>query len=192
MGWSQFEDTVMYEFVEDFMSSDTRRKYHNFEHIHTLYKHAWDLNIPYDVNLDVAILWHDFIYDEAPNKELRSISAFQNYRYINNYNYSLDISKISELIHSTINHKYCDDNRLILLDLYDLTISHATTKNYQNILLESQLLYDISEDQAMMGSYNFMSEFYRMMGYNALKEKDDKQQWYNIMNGIALTLDLST
>lgn len=62
-------------------------EYHNLLHVDEMYEYLEENNEPYDEALDWAILFHDIVYDNQPDKESRSASKFhemqQKYRGCN-------------------------------------------------------------------------------------------------------------
>lgn len=71
--WTALEDGHLWQKVEERMAFPVGRFYHNMNHIRRLYDVAAFIQLPYDYDLDLAILFHDVIYDRGPFKELRSI-----------------------------------------------------------------------------------------------------------------------
>jgi hypothetical protein len=56
---------------------DNDLPYHNWNHLVAMYNYLADTKQPYNVELDYAIMFHDYIYDASPKKEFRSAVAFE-------------------------------------------------------------------------------------------------------------------
>ena len=104
-----------------------------------MYKDAADRGFKYDKHLDAAILWHDFVYDDKPDKEKRSAEAFYSYamqHHVMDSSLSsdaklftaYDVQKVCTAILATETHQITMENRvttaakLIHLDVAGLTV----------------------------------------------------------------------
>jgi len=191
-GWSQLINTDLGRMAEINYSADPRRKYHNWTHILRGYHHAEiNLGLSYDVNVDAAWLGHDWVYDEHPDKELRSIDAFHEALAHVDPIVGLDMSVVDALIESTINHSYTNDNRVVKMDLTDLTFHEQTAINYDLIAAESRELYGIDNKVFAEGSVNFMTGMRQTMMSNAKVDADGGQFWSLVIRGIDQTIKLS-
>jgi hypothetical protein len=134
--WTRINKTAFWNSVSFKYSEPYGRDYHNIAHVIRLYNYAAKLKIPYDVNLDFAILVHDMIYDDQPNKEIRT-----NYEFIKMITKSIGLGmnipekaylegivieplKIVDMVNTTINHSPMNNlglvsNDLLMLDLYN-------------------------------------------------------------------------
>ena len=144
--WSQVIDTPLGLQARTVYDSDPARHYHNWGHILRLYWHAeHTFALPYDADLDLAILAHDVIYDAAPDKEQRSIDWLTEHA-------KGDVQIANAHIAKTIEHRPSDDNRMVLLDLADLMDAKVSMENFDKIKRESIALYGI--DEAMFRQAN--------------------------------------
>ena len=145
------------------------RYYHNMEHVVDLYKYAKELGIEYDINLDVAILIHDVIYDGEKQAEIRSILHFINMvrNVLKQPNLTeipekvmmpfgvIEPNIISDLVITTIDHnpKKGGDNRLILLDLYSFTKGPTVCQeNYYALIDELGKLYPNTNKEEILNN----------------------------------------
>jgi hypothetical protein len=148
--------------------------------------------MPYDQALDLAILFHDVVYDEKPDKEVRSIDFM--YDLFNDRNgefychYSKDsIVRAAALIQTTIDHTPTDDNRLILCDLADLGNDFFRELNSQNIMMESVALYGIDNSQYYRNNIQFMRGLRNRLEDNMDNWQScisEAQHFVNIIQGI--------
>lgn len=131
------------------------RTYHNEGHICRMYYYAAKMEWPYDEFLDWAILAHDVIYDDLPHKEIRSVEWL--YEQFCEFGEPWD-HRIYDLIMSTVDHSPATykDNRLIILDLYELTVPEFRALNYMRVKSEMIYIYDIDEVQFAAGNRKFM------------------------------------
>lgn len=152
--WTKLENTSIFEKAKKKYFSDPRRKYHNWDHILRLYYHAEStLYLDYDFHLDLAILCHDIVYDECPDKELRSIEWMKE-----NFRLQLDHDPVSDHITKTIDHNITHDNRMVLLDLLDLAFPMRREINKKLILEESKLLYGITDKEFSENNLKFFEK----------------------------------
>lgn len=182
------------------------RKYHVMEHIVDMYKYAKELDLDYDINLDVAILIHDVIYDGGKHAELRSIQYFID--MVKNYTKDknmllipekvfmpfgvIEPLKIIDFVLSTIDHtpKKDIDNTLMMLDLYSFAKGETVRNvNYKKLMEELIGLYP--EHTPLDIKYNVRNNLIRIctniVNYTVSLDETDKfyQIWIDIQNGIA-------
>ncbi len=146
--WSRLQGTDLWKQAEVAHASPAGRLYHGFPHPMRLYEIAEMLGIPYDPDLDKGILTHDVIYDNLPHKELRSAAWL--------LERDPGAKKAVSLIHSTIHHDPGEDNRLILLDLYDIGDAERALKNRDLIAGEYENLYGLPREDFLAGNATFM------------------------------------
>lgn len=155
------------------------RFYHNMEHVVDIYKYAAELNIPYDINLDVAILFHDVIYDRNDNKEIRSTYEFVN--VIKNFTNTemktlpekimlpfgiVNVNEVIDSILATISHAPSETKgiatTMVMLDLYGFAKNTTCKKNFNNLMKEIGVLYD---EPPVLGVYqNIKNNLLRLYG----------------------------
>lgn len=175
--WTRLEGTAIWEKAKAEYQRDSRRIWHAFNHILRRYEIAAALDIPYDINLDLAILCHDVIFDEFPQKEARSA------QWLVDEIGSLASRKPCELIMTTETHMPGSDNRMIMIDLYDLLSESRTQEDREMIRLESMALYGITSEQFDIENRKFfaaMSQRYDAIDFSTLPRQD--QPWFELMS----------
>ncbi len=70
--WSQVINEYPFKKYFDWIGIANKLPYHNQQHLIDMYNFLEERNVPYSKELDIAILFHDIIYDKNPNKEQRS------------------------------------------------------------------------------------------------------------------------
>lgn len=184
------------------------RSYHNMQHIVDIYTYAHKLRIPYDIDLDVAILFHDIIYDEKDNKEIRSAYDFMEIvrNVIGKTLMSvpdkvlmpfgvINPNRVADFIMSTINHapQTADGNEMVLLDLYGFADHRVRENNLLNIIDEIENLYKIEIDKEVLYKiHQNMLRIYGNLVYYVTAFPDDKNivHWNMIIEGIKKQLVL--
>lgn len=168
--------------------------YHNFFHIKNMYQYLHETSEPYDRNLDWAILFHDVIYDSDKYKEDRSAEFF-----VNNCSMlrtdKLDIVTVVDLILETkqhvVNPGLKGSSAIIRADLSGLSNSVSVFNNYNLILQESMLLYNIDEKMFAINSEEFMLKLLLTILANKDIDKKHSAFWASVEKGILNTIKLS-
>lgn len=196
VSWSQLINTTMGEYVASRMSNPSLT-YHNFGHIQRLYAKAAEWNLPYDINLDCAILWHDSVYDALPDKELRSAELVrETYFTMPHWFDDIDLPEVTSMILNTMSHNVMPEvNSLMLkLDLAELGDSLRMKENFWSILQESQNLYEIGVSDAAKGTLDFMAVFAIVMDKNHNDDfhseqfiGDGDEYWTKVCDGVKIT-----
>jgi predicted metal-dependent HD superfamily phosphohydrolase len=165
-------------------------KYHNIDHVSSMYKYLADTNEPYDKELDYAILFHDYVYDHKCDKEKRSAEAFE--RDVPSY-CELDCKKVCMLINSTRWHNATPETSAIIrADLHGLAADKATVlRNYANIMEESMSLYKITDKEFAKSNIEFMNGLYWRVYGNTISDPDYKDFYNKVLDGIELTRNIS-
>lgn len=136
--WTRLEGTPLWHMARREHDRDPRRKFHVWAHPLRLYWHAANtFHLPYDPDLDEAILTHDVIYDEHPFKERRSADWLIAHS-------GHDSHRGVEQIMKTEHHAITDDNRMVKLDLADFAFPSTVGPNRDLIEEESMALYRIN------------------------------------------------
>lgn len=191
--WSKLIDTEMGKYALGIMSTKSALKYHTPDHVRRIYQHAQTLGIEYDINLDAAILFHDVIYDERPDKEERSADfMLATSLNIPEWFEGIDAEKVDDMIMNTVGHKITEgvNPEMIMLDLYELTDSDMAAKNFEDILEESVLLYNITREEAAKGSRDFMLVFSQTIIDNA-DTSEFPEFWSDVLVGCTETIKLA-
>lgn len=180
--------------------------YHNISHIKRMYdarrspKFAGPANIPLEV--DLAILFHDVVYDAKGNNEERSAQTLVGLsEFLNAEEEMLQRNLVSSseewfevveeacrLIRTTKLHD--EDNLLVRLDLYDLKFPHRTVENYVALMEEYRQIHGVPEGSPI----NFARANKKfMLGLRdriAILEETDPY-YQGVLEGIVQTLDIS-
>lgn len=176
-------------------------EYHNLLHVDEMYEYLEETNEPYDEALDWAILFHDIVYDNQPDKERRSASKFhemqQKYRGCNLDTNGSD--RVQFLIMETEKHLVTPDvylkgsSAIIRADLHALTSKTKTVENFTKIMYESMNLYECTVEEFATNNINYMIDLYNRVNYNAeTVDKTEQKFFYDVLDGINLTIDLAT
>lgn len=166
--------------------------YHNVHHLLNMYQYLEDSEEPYNEALDNAILYHDIIYDNLPDKELRSAKYMIDRTMLLDYNSIVSIAY--DLIMATKEHLVTDlsYSPIIRADLHGLTSIDTVLANYYNILHESIDLYNIDEKTFAKNNINFMEGLRSRVLRNAnMLDPTHKDFYKKVAQGIDLTIKLS-
>lgn len=206
MKWSKIQDTELAVAAWENIDNNEARgcDYHNGWHVLEMYNYLDKTNEPYDECLDWAVLFHDIVYDNQPEKEYRSAVMFSDMKakYSGCNLNPLDEGHVAGLIMATKDHivSYPSYSPIIRADLHALTNPLDTFYNFHKILHESMYLYKIDEE-------TFADNNIRFMGGNPLGDDDrglygrveknmetdpDHRDFYNqVKRGIVSTINLS-
>lgn len=193
--WSKLLDSDLGDYVMSRMDSNPSLKYHNGDHVRRLYEIAKKWRIPYDINLDAAILFHDAVYDNQPDKELRSAELVKETAVsMPEWFEDIDVSETNKMILTTAGHKVIPEVSplMLKLDLAELGDDNRREENFWNILQESRNLYDIDTPTAAQGTLTFMRPFLVTMYENRSSDVDDTDYWNEIIRGVEETLTMAT
>lgn len=193
MSWSKLIDTPVGSYVSNLMANESLH-YHNFKHVMRLYEIAEQLNIAYDINLDMAILWHDAVYDNQDDKELRSAVLMRDTaRDYPEWFEGVNVNTVFSLIMNTYGHIFNSNINptMIILDLYDLTIPERRKANFENIVKESIALYGITEEDICKNTVDFMNSYAKTMFDNATRDLQNFDMWNDIGSGCIKTKTLA-
>lgn len=182
--------TDLNNWLQEYHSIDSRRRYHNWHHVDRLYTWAHTWGFDYDLALDIAIGFHDAVYDERPNKEVRSADLMRDsIRAFMPYLSQSVIDKAYSLIGTTIDHVPTDDNRLVLCDLADLGVEFYRNINSENILSESILLYpNVKRVDILRNNIIFMRGLRNRLEDNDNLWSEDYEKFQVIVEGIGLSI----
>lgn len=164
-----------YTLVKNIMNSDLRRVYHSYDHVQFMLNKANDFynNVNIEafksISLKNAILVHDLVYDEKPDKELRSIELARKL-------FNID-EAVFELVKTTI---YPEGkivwNELTLLDLYGFIDNWKINANL--IILENSLLYpQYSKDVLIGKQIEFLEKMIVPENFSTSNTKDLGLAW---------------
>jgi len=187
-------DKIKFRKAVDYVSVNMEynpKYYHNFKHVSSVVQRLGGPGC--SAELKLAALFHDVVYDDQPDKELRSAQAAKTWLTANWP--EVDANRVYELIMATETHKiknYLDDDEAISLikaDLYTLTEPLLTISNFAKINMESQTLYGIDQYDAAAASRTFMMTFKKTMLENYALTGDEF--WFKAVQGCETTTMLA-
>jgi predicted metal-dependent HD superfamily phosphohydrolase len=194
MKWTKIADTELAIAAWKILDS-CDLEYHNGWHVLSMYEYLHDTNEPYDECLDWAVLFHDIVYDDKPQKEYRSAVKFSDMKakYSGCNLNLLDESHIVALILATENHAvtYTGHSAIVRADLHQLTSPIRTFYNYSSIMNESMYLYKICENDFADSSIKFMQGLYGRMEQNIVRDPQHSHFYGLVKRGIVSTINMS-
>lgn len=183
--------------AQNLMSKDHRRHYHNMAHVAKCEEWAKRFGF-FSPGLDLAIAYHDCVYDEFPKKEFRSMCVLQGeYAKLKDdiklVTYQ-DVEEASDYILSTVNHdiSLTEKREMIYIDLADLTDPWTTIQNFTKIFKESLAIYGKSEYDTAKTSLDFMVNLEITCAKNKEIDKTSPYDYYwsDVITGIHITQGL--
>lgn len=197
--WSQVQDTELAQMARLIIwdNYDNRElAYHNWDHVQSMYQYLADTNEPYDEALDWAILFHDIVYDEKPEKELRSMQVFADMveRYEGCTPDIWERDRVCKLIMYTVDHivtQYPKSSAIVRADLHGLTKPLTTIENFVKIMKESTALYGIDEIEFAKNSERFMTGMLDRVSRNVHIDPDNRKFYFRAGEGVLTTIKLA-
>lgn len=171
--------------------------YHNFEHVESMYQYLADTNEPYDEALDWAVLFHDIVYDDQPEKELRSAKMFveMSGKFGGFDLRPAEQARIYSLIMRTVDHAVIlevkGSSAIVRADLHGLTNELTTYQNFGKIMSESMKLYNIDMVTFAENSEKFMAALLHHVSGNITADPDHRDFYLQVGDGILYTISLS-
>lgn len=196
--WSQVQATPLARIARKVIDEDSSHlAYHNSDHVVSMYEYLDDTNEPYDEALDWAILFHDIVYDEKPEKELRSAKLFID--MISGYDgcnlRPAEQGRVYSLIMRTVDHVVMPEvkgsSAIVRADLHGLTKTLTAFQNFGKIMKESMSLYDIDEVEFSKNSERFMTALLHRMSGNVSVDPDHTVFYFMVSEGIFTTIKLA-
>lgn len=152
--WSRLQGTPIWAKAEAAYAAPDGRHYHNMGHVLRLYEVAEQAGVRYDRALDLAILAHDAVYDDKPEKERRSADWLLENADAEEH---LGVLAAAErLVMSTADHAPGADNRLVLLDLHDLGDRVVSLENRELVAAEFGALMGVGREDFLPGNARYM------------------------------------
>lgn len=176
---------------------NTECDYHNGLHVMKMYEYLDKTNEPYDEALDWAVLFHDIVYDNQPEKELRSAKMFAS--MVGEYEgstlspsgeahvHSLIMRTVDHIVHPSVNRS----SAIIRADLHALTNPIDVVYNYMSIMEESIELYDIDEITFAENNIKFMTGLWGRVDKNIEIDPAHREFYKDVKRGIVSTINLS-
>lgn len=203
MKWTKIADTKLGEAAWEILDA-SQCDYHNGWHVVRMYEYLDKTNEPYDEALDWAVLFHDIVYDNHPDKEQRSAEKFVEMTKLHE-GCDLDFFgkvEVVDMIYSTTTHevKAPHQSAIIRADLYGLTNPVDVLYNYMSIMEESMWLYKIDEQTFAENNIRFMGGnplggddrgLYGRVEKNMETDPDHREFYKDVKRGIVSTINLS-
>lgn len=167
-------------------------QYHNVNHIAEMYQYLHDTDEPYNKALDWAILYHDVIYDQFPDKEERSAKYFA--ECANGFMVSEFITEIEELIMATKFHlvEKSHWSPIVRADLHALADSEKAIENFELLKREALKLYNCSEKEWSINTIAFMQSLSERVKKNAEKYDTSYHDFYmKVYEGCVKTIEMA-
>jgi len=157
-----------------------------------MYEYLDSYMVPYSAELDWAVLFHDIVYDNGPEKEARS--ALKALEYLKD-TAGVCLQDVYDLIMNTADHLVTDDPlslHIIMADLHQLAEGDFTvTKNWSLIMEENMQIHDCSLEESAKGSLKFMDGLQDRIRKNMQTAPEQIDFWLRVMDGILLTKALN-
>lgn len=183
--WSKLLNVGVGIIAKDYYDLN-RCQYHNWQHILDCYQYLEQNSVAYSEDLDYAVLHHDIVYDQWPNKEARS-AGFVTSKYP-------DMSGAIEPIMATVDHNIQGRSEIarwmIRADLHQLADLKLAAANYVKIMNESTDLYNIDLQTFARNNQQFMQGLKKTVIKNYAVDND--QFWLDVLKGIDLTVQFSS
>ena len=169
--------------------------YHNFTHITRMYEYLDSVKQPYSKALDWAVLFHDVVYDEKPDKELRSAELWYNLTK-DDLEFQDIRDEVFDLIMATKDHSSASTaeplkSAIIRADLHALTNPVDVVYNYMSIMEESIELYDIDEIAFAENNIKFMTGLLDRVDKNIEIDPEHREFYKDVKRGIVSTINMS-
>lgn len=174
-----------------FVMTGGKRTYHNKHHIAKCFEYLERMGVPYNIELELALWWHDTVYDDQPNKEKRSAELWLAKGVLPS---GASAGSIYRKIMLTEHHSVADvsdefDVWMIKADLSGLAEPVETITNYAKIMDESIALYNVTPKEFARANINFLRELASRMGHNYQLTQD--RFWIDVMDGIHQSISMS-
>jgi hypothetical protein len=197
--WSHLNHFVKEPAVDSMERNVTNGvRYHTVDHIKYMFEYLQETNVPYSLELDIAIWYHDTIYDRDPGKESRSAS-FMTEKLSKWYHPSI-LSAAGKLIMATVDHKIDKrgsyegpmKNAIIRADLAALRASNSDLiiTNTIKLLAEANTLYtDLKMNTIIDNSVSFLADtLWNTVVQNALDDPEHVRFWNDVGLGIHIAI----
>lgn len=198
MSWSQILHTELADVIMDNIMQnvdDIGLTYHNMNHVDYMYNYLAESGEDYDEALDWAVLAHDMVYDNQPDKEIRSAEQFMQLAKTFDGCVLGDQGKerVVKLITGTINHLVTEPylSPIIRADLSALAVPLHAFRNYNLIMKESINLYDVDEYQFAEANLKYMKKLKTVVIENRTKDWQHQNFYAAVQRGVNMTINIS-
>jgi predicted metal-dependent HD superfamily phosphohydrolase len=168
--------------------------YHNFAHVCSMYQYLDSVKQPYSKALDWAVLFHDVVYDEKPDKELRSAELWYNLTK-DDLEFQDIRDEVFDLIMATKDHSSASNveplkSAIIRADLSGLTDPLQVFYNFERIMREATIIYNIDHVTFAENSEKFMHGLYRNIMTLKVLDIEHEEFYDKVLDGIVATIAL--
>ena len=185
MMWSKIAQTDIGHDAALLYMKGTHRYYHNWLHICDCYDYLESNNVEYDEDLDYAVLYHDIVYDDQPDKEKRSSDLL--------LQHFPGKDRAAEIIMATAGHdirnRSWQEVEMIKADLHQLADPCLVLSNFQSIMLESMEIYKCSAYEFAKSNCIFMNKLRNTIYCNLEVEKSNF--WNDVSLGTMMTVEIA-
>lgn len=174
-----------------FLMSPSFRKYHNVDHVQKCFDFLEANDVPYSTVLEIALWWHDSVYDSKPNKEKRSAEKWLTEGVLPDGVHAGSVYRKIMLTetHSLSNAETENDVWMIKADLSGLVDPVETITNYSKIMEESIAIYGVTPKEFAKANITFLRDLATRMGENYQDTRD--RFWIDVMDGIYQSISMS-
>ncbi len=158
--WTRLQGTSIFEAALHHQSSNSRRRYHNADHVLRLYAHAAStFKFPYSRALDLAILTHDVVFDCRTDREIRSVTWLEDHLEQGENDHDFDQAR--RYILATIDHVLTCKPEMVLLDLADFGDAKTSAQNTGLLRAEAKHLHGVNAQIFAMGCVDYLDGLYK-------------------------------
>lgn len=191
MKWSRIQNTELAAILRGRIQDNTERyslRYHNINHIVSIYNYFDAVDEPYRESTDWAVLVHDVVYDPEPEKELRSAEFFIELAQDRGMSRQLWSDVYYETM-ATVSHEITDPRHAAMVrgDLHQLAQPLQVYVNHGNIVRESMSLYDKDMQVCMNGNLEFMRKMLPRVEQNQYADPGHADFWRQVSAGVRMT-----
>lgn len=191
--WTQILHTELAKQAVQCINKNNLR-YHNLEHVQSMYQYLHDTGEPYDAALDWAVLFHDVVYDAHKSKERRSADLFVSMYSASNEVSGVDQDRVYALIMATADHRVTDvlnSSAIIRADLHNFLKPLTAIASYVAIMEESMQLYNCTEAQFAEASESVMATLQESVLLNYFVDEAYSHIYSRIVDGIEIVNSIS-
>ncbi len=154
--WGQLLTCELAGKAKEHMMQNPSLTFHNWEHIERVAWHAqYTFEFPFDVAFGKAIVAHDVVYDNKPQKEWRSAE----WLFAADGETTTNITAARHIM-KTDGHQITDDNRMILVDLGNFMYPRMTHEDFYKVMMESMNLYKAKPAVIIDASLAFLTKLH--------------------------------
>lgn len=194
LNWTRISPSSIHRRIAWHQMMKNGLPYHNTNHVEMMWEFLDVEQVPYDINLDYAVLYHDAVYDAAGDKEERSAQLFVQACENHGIPEGVDVDTVVRLIRATIYHIPADplESAIIRADLWGLTVPHNTYHNFNALVDEGKRLYHTWELPVMRGMITFLLDLYNRIEHNrTVADPEHAAYWFDVNQGISQSITMA-